>query len=115
MNLLSETNATDETKADILTSIDEAFSNIVFHAYKGREDGIIEIRVVLENRSFKIIFVDYADTCPLPVGKPALGKALMERKGSLGLGVYIMKQLMDHVHYKRIGQTNQLTLIKNFI
>lgn len=112
MGLLDEAGVARDWKYDILTAIDEAFSNIVFHGYKGREDGLIEISITMENNVFQITFTDGAESFSPPACNPVLGRALLDKKNCLGVGIYIMQQLMDKVTYERIGQTNHLTLIK---
>lgn len=51
--ILKEVNASKEQSSDVLTSIDEAFANIVHHGYENRPDGIIDIDAVCRRMSSK--------------------------------------------------------------
>lgn len=101
----------EEKKSDILICIDEAFSNIVFHGYKNREDGFIEVLMSIDEKAFTITFIDKADAFTPNKKKPKLGKAVFDR-ANLGIGVYLMRRLMDSVRYERTNDENRLTLVK---
>jgi len=109
-----------ETASEILICVDEAFSNIIFHSNKhqsggpswtGGSAGMIRIRLSVNAHSVTVVFCDDAEALILPGVKPQLGQAMLER-ATPGVGVYIMRQLMDEVSYQRDGNTNCLTLIK---
>jgi serine/threonine-protein kinase RsbW len=108
---LSSLTTDDEFVNDIMICIDEAFSNIVFHGYKNREDGDITVIVRTNRKSAEIEFIDHAEAFLPDTRRPVLGKALM-KKTNLGLGIFLMRELMDEVRYERASGTNRLTMIK---
>ena len=97
---------------DVLICVDEAFSNIIRHGYVNCPEGEVRVTMTLERDYFRILFRDDAAAYTPPQEKPALGRAILERK-TPGLGWYIMQSLMDKVVYKRIGASNCLALTKN--
>jgi len=99
---------------NIKLATDEAASNIIEHAYEGVSDGILEISCGLQETSITIILVDHGESFdPSEVPLPNLKADLSERKVG-GLGIYLMRKLMDGVHYEADPKNNRntLTLIK---
>ncbi|GAB4456184.1 MAG: hypothetical protein OHK0041_20970 [Anaerolineales bacterium] len=99
---------------NIQLASDEAASNIIEHAYQGISDGTLEISCEVKNGVMTIIFVDHgAPFDPSEVPAPDLTADLSKRKIG-GLGIYLMRKLMDEVHYKAEPQKNRntLTMIK---
>lgn len=105
---------TSESINDVLVCVDEAFSNIVFHGYKNKEDGEVSLALEINAKTCKLVFVDFADKFTPGIKKPTLGKELLERT-NLGLGIYLMQELMDTVTYERVNDANRLTLIKKLM
>ncbi|MEP0804225.1 MAG: ATP-binding protein [Chloroflexota bacterium] len=99
---------------NIQLASDEAASNIIEHAYQGISNGTLEISCEVKNGVMTIILVDHgAPFDPSEVPAPDLTADLSERKIG-GLGIYLMRKLMDEVHYKAEPQKNRntLTMIK---
>lgn len=91
---------------------DEAASNIIEHAYEGIADGELDISCTMRGREFIILMKDQGRPFdPSKVKQPNLKADLSERQIG-GLGVYLMRKLMDEVHYESAGKTNTLTMIK---
>lgn len=93
-------------------AVDEACSNIIEHAYHGRE-GEIEVTSDFREDALTIILRDYGDSFdPDSIPEPDLTCALEDRQVG-GLGVYLMRQLMDEVKYEQhAGAGNVLLLVK---
>jgi serine/threonine-protein kinase RsbW len=98
---------------NIQLATDEAASNIIEHAYESVKNGVLEISCGVEDGAITIIMVDYGksfDSSAIPL--PDLKADLSERKIG-GLGIFLMRMLMDEVHYEsRRDKSNIITLIK---
>ena len=98
---------------DIQLAVDEAASNIIEHAYEGVKNGVLEISCSVKDGAITIVMVDYGesfDSSAIP--PPDLKADLSERKIG-GLGIFLMRKLMDEVHYEsRRDMSNVLTMIK---
>lgn len=98
----------------IILAVDEACTNIIKHAYKLSPKGEIIIKIDYNDKRFTISIIDYGqsfkpDTVPLP----DLKKYYREHRVG-GLGMYLMKSLMDDVKYTSIpGKYNEVLLSKN--
>jgi serine phosphatase RsbU (regulator of sigma subunit)/anti-sigma regulatory factor (Ser/Thr protein kinase)/TolA-binding protein len=93
-------------------SIDEAATNIIKHAYRDWE-GDITLRAVAKNNSLTIVLVDqgkYFD--PREVASPDLQRYVdIGKKG--GLGIFIMRRLLDNIEYRKTEEGNELWMVKN--
>lgn len=91
---------------------DEAASNIIEHAYEGRADASFEMSCDYLKDRLVIIFHDRGKAFDVSkVTKPDIKADLSERKIG-GLGIYLMRKLMDEVQYRSTGSENILTLTK---
>ncbi len=95
-------------------AIDEAGTNIMRHAYRETGgEGFITIRAIVKNNSLTICLIDqgkYFD--PKHVKDPDLKRYVdIGKKG--GLGIFIMRRLMDEIDYRKTEEGNELRLTKN--
>jgi anti-sigma regulatory factor (Ser/Thr protein kinase) len=98
---------------DVVLAVDEAATNVMVHGYRGRE-GTIEVEVRREGEALVVCLLDQAAPFdPHVVPPPDLCLPLEQRLVG-GMGVYMMKQLMDRVIHRVPPQGgNELTLAKN--
>ncbi len=108
-----ENGFSDKAVYNIQLAADEAASNIIEHAYEGRTDGLLDISCGMEPNGLTIILVDHgAPFDPSEVPLPDIHADLLERKIG-GLGIFLMRKLMDEVHYRaNDNNSNILTMIK---
>ena len=94
------------------TAVDEASTNVVKHAYGGK-GGFYQISCALSGADIIVTIRDHGDKFdPGSVPLPEVGSQLDDRKVG-GLGIYMMKKMMDHVDYSFIdGEGNRLELVK---
>ena len=100
---------------NIQLATDEAASNIIEHAYEGVKNGILELSCGFRGDAIVIILVDHGEPFdPSEVPMPDLKADLSERKIG-GLGIFLMRKLMDEVHYESqpSRNSNTLTMIKH--
>ncbi len=93
-------------------AVEEAVVNVCNYAYQ-IPPGELQISISHEDRHFVVRIMDEGVPFdPLTLEAPDL-KAKVEERSIGGLGVYLMRQVMDEVHYFREGKKNILTLIVN--
>jgi len=105
----------DKDIYNIQLATDEAASNIIEHAYEGVSDGVLEISCGLQGDTITIILVDQGVSFdPSNVPAPNVKADLSDRQIG-GLGLYLMRKLMNEVHYETDPKKkrNTLTLIKH--
>ena len=99
---------------NIMLAVDEACTNIIKHAYKSFPEGDIVIKLEFNNEKLIISIIDHGNTFdPSAVPDPDLQKYY--RNGKVGgLGMYLMKTLMDDVKYISVpGKYNKVLLSKS--
>jgi serine/threonine-protein kinase RsbW len=97
----------------IQLAADEASTNIIEHAYASVENGNIEIDCTIDNGELKIVMCDRGKPFnPSSVPEPNVKADLSDRQIG-GLGMYLMRKLMDEVSYETSTELgNVLTMIK---
>lgn len=97
----------------IALAVDEACTNIIRHAYENQGDKIIEIHLLTSNNSFEVRIIDYGKPFePEKIRKPDL-KHHLEKYNKGGLGMFLMRSLMDKVEYQiNKNNHNEVRLIK---
>lgn len=99
---------TDGSK--IVLAVDEACSNVIKHAYKGRQDKKIFLKFVMNESGIQINILDFGISAEMDSIKPRSLKDI--RPG--GLGVHLIRSVMDNVEYKPDSEKgNQLILNKS--
>jgi serine/threonine-protein kinase RsbW len=102
----------DKDVYNIQLAADEAASNIIEHAYEGVNDGMLEVSCGMRDGSIMIMMVDHGESFdPSAIPMPDLKADLSERKIG-GLGIFLMRKLMDEVHYEVRKTGNVLTMTK---
>ena len=98
-------------KYQIEISVDEIVSNIVRYAYEDNE-GEATVKVTSDNDTLTIQIIDYGIPYnPLEKEDPDVTLSADER-GIGGYGIFIVKKVMDEIHYEYKDGKNILTLIK---
>jgi len=103
----------DEDISKIALAVDEACTNVIKHAYKFDPTKTIQVVIHGGNRTFEVaIRDDGLQFNPTQLPPPDMKEYLTHfRKG--GLGVHLMKSLMDKVEYSMApGKINEVRLIK---
>ena len=98
-------------KIDVV--IEEIFVNIASYAYKQEENGFVDISIKNENNKIIISFEDMGVPFnPLLKENPDVTLSAENREPG-GLGIYMMKKMMDNVEYIYKDNKNILVIEKN--
>jgi serine/threonine-protein kinase RsbW len=94
-------------------AVDEACTNIIEHAYGGEGLGDIECTCRVDTYGLTVALRDRGHPFdPSGVSEPDINASLEERKEG-GLGLYLMRKLMDEVHFEFDPDCgNVLTMVK---
>ncbi len=110
----AEINIPKDVAENIILAVDEACTNIIKHAYKYSPDGEIIVKVKPSLSKFVVSIIDNGLSFePDSIPEPDLQKYYRQRRVG-GLGIYLMKTLMDEVKYvSKPGKYNEVLLSKN--
>jgi serine/threonine-protein kinase RsbW len=103
----------DNERARLLIVLEELFTNTVRYGYADdASDGRIEVALALKAGQIEIDFTDDAQPFdPLAQGAPEFGPPLGERTVG-GLGLHIVRSLVDAACYRRDCGRNRLSLVR---
>ena len=92
-------------------SIDEILTNIISYGYE-EEDREIDVRISFKDNTVNVQFSDDGKAFnPIEFSPPDMDTGLEERELG-GLGIHLVKSMMDGIDYKREKDKNILILTK---
>ena len=95
-------------------ALEEAVTNVLLYAYPKGEDAVADIEAFASKGSVRIILSDSGvpfDPTKTDTADTSLG---VEERPIGGLGIFLVRQIMDSVEYRYEGGKNILTMTKNF-
>ncbi len=111
-NILDTLQCSKQTQIHIRIAVDEIFSNIARHSDARKGDTVTVLVHAEEPRTVVITFMDSSSRFnPLSVGEPDVTAPAHKRQVG-GLGLYMVKKMMDDVSYEYRDEQNILTIKK---
>lgn len=102
----------DEVRRALLVVLDDLLMNVVTHGMAGRADGQVAIAVTVADPWIELVIRDDgAPFDPLMRAAPDVTRSV-DARGIGGLGIHLVRRLMDEVSYRRVGTENVITLRK---
>ena len=93
-------------------ALEEAVVNVINYAYPTDETGDINIEATATATSIKFKIID-TGVAFAPTDAPDVDTSLTAEERQIGgLGIFLVRQLMDTINYERIEGKNVLTLTK---
>lgn len=105
----------EEGADQIELAVDEACTNVIKHAYHFDSKRMLDISVLVDKEKIEIIVTDKGSGFdPDQLAPPDIPKYAHEARVG-GLGIYLMKTLMDEVSYSfNPGIKNTVSLVKYY-
>ena len=102
---------------DLVTSLnlalEEAVTNVMLYAYPKDVDGLVDVESVVGEDSIKFIVSDNGKPFDPTAAPDADTVSSVEDRPIGGLGIHLVRSIMDEVSYERTEGKNVLTMIKN--
>ncbi len=99
--------------SEIRLAVDEAFTNIIKHAYKNTASKPVTIELGFNASQLWISIMDEGEGFkPDEYKAPDILKRIKNKQRG-GMGVFLIQKLMDQVQYNRKGQMNEIRMVKN--
>jgi len=105
----------DEEQQMIELGVDEAFTNVVEHAFEPDEEASFDIVCERIPLGLKIILKEKGlpfDPSSIPEYDP---DADLEKRSGAGLGYFFMKEAMDEVSFHNLGKEGKETLLVKYL
>ncbi|MBW1960758.1 MAG: ATP-binding protein [Deltaproteobacteria bacterium] len=98
---------------EINLALEELFTNIISYGFIDDKEHRIKFSIIHEDDTVTILIEDDGVPFnPMDIDEPDL-KCEMEKRKVGGLGIHLIKNMMDRIDYKRQKNKNLLTLIKH--
>ncbi len=110
---LETTNCSAKMQMQIDLAVEEIFVNIANYAYSPKTgSALIKVEITQDSPAIRITFID-SGTPYDPLTKDDPDITLPSDKRAIGgLGIFLVKKIMDTIHYQYIHGKNTLTIIK---
>ncbi len=93
-------------------ALEEVFINVVMHGSPAGPSPSVQVSLALTHDGLTLTIEDNGPQFdPLSLPPPDVAASLSERPIG-GLGLYLVRQLMDVVRYDRVGDRNRLRMTK---
>jgi len=95
-------------------ALEEAISNVIMYAYPEGTDGTVDIEAVVDGKHVSFVITDSGKPFD-PTGKEEVNiNAEVAERPIGGLGIHLVRTIMDTVSYERKDEKNILTITKNY-
>ena len=94
-------------------ALEEAVTNVIMYAYPEGTDGLVDIEAIIRKDSLSFVISDSGKPFD-PTAQPDADISLSaENRQVGGLGIYLVRNIMDSVSYESNNGKNILTMTKN--
>ena len=109
----AETHGFDRKQINqILVAAEEPLMNVISYAYPDNTGNVEITYDIEEDKGFVVEIIDWGIPFdPLSLSDPDVNAPMEDREVG-GLGIYMMRKIMDEVSYRREQGQNILTLVK---
>ena len=95
-------------------ALEEAVSNVIMYAYPEGTDGTVDIDAMVDGKRVSFVITDSGKPFD-PTAKEEVNiHTEMAERPIGGLGIHLVRTIMDTVSYERKGENNILTITKNY-
>jgi sigma-B regulation protein RsbU (phosphoserine phosphatase) len=95
-------------------ALEEAVSNVIMYAYPEKTDNVVDIEAMVEGKRVSFVITDSGKPFD-PTAKETVDiNADMGERPIGGLGIHLVRTIMDMVNYERKEGKNVLTITKNY-
>jgi serine/threonine-protein kinase RsbW len=104
----------DENQIAFLAlAVDEACANVIEHAYKEDPTHQVTVRALLDDMKIALEIIHGGEAFDASEVKPKSVEDLIKERRSGGLGLRIIRSVMDEIEYKIVpGELNVLRMLK---
>ena len=101
-----------EAISNLNLALEEAVTNVIMYAYPEGTDGMVDIEAVVDGKRVMFVITDSGKPFD-PTAKEDIDiNAKMDERPIGGLGIHLVRTIMDTVNYERKGEKNILTITK---
>jgi len=103
-----------ETASNLNLALEEAITNVIMYAYPEGTDGVVNIDATVDGKNVSVVIADNGIAFD-PTAKEEIDiTAGIDERPIGGLGIHLVRTIMDNVNYERKEEKNILTITKNY-
>lgn len=103
-----------ETASNLNLALEEAITNVIMYAYPEGADGVVNIDATVDGKNVSVVIADNGIAFD-PTAKEEIDiTAGIDERPIGGLGIHLVRTIMDNVSYERKEEKNILTITKNY-
>jgi sigma-B regulation protein RsbU (phosphoserine phosphatase) len=111
--IAQEKNLSQSMAMGINLALEEAVSNVIMYAYPKETDGLVDVEAILRKDSLEFNIIDSGVPFD-PTAAPETDISLSAEDRPIGgLGIHLVRQLMDSISYERKDEKNYLRMKKS--
>ena len=95
-------------------AVEEAVVNVINYAYPAGTEGDVTIKIMSDGHTLRFQIIDTGVPFDPTKKEKADTTLSIEERQIGGLGIFLVRELMDTINYERVDGKNILTLIKTF-
>lgn len=104
---------TEEESLLLAVAVDEACANVIEHAYGHDATKQVTVRAVLDDEAIRFEVIDQGRGFDPAMIEPKDPRQLVKERASGGLGMGLIRRIMDEVVYHIVpGEKNELRMMK---
>ncbi len=96
-------------------ALEEAVSNVIMYAYPKGADGLVDIEAIIRKEVLEFVITDSGTPFDPTVAPEADVSLSLEDRPIGGLGIFLVKNIMDTVNYERTDGKNILKMTKKLV
>ena len=112
-SVLEKLNIEKSLAQKLRLAVEEAVVNVIDYAYPAEQTGDIEVSIMSDGKSLKTVIKDSGVAFDPTKKEKADTSLSVEDRQIGGLGILLVRELMDSINYERMEGKNVLTLVKN--
>lgn len=112
-NIGCQAGFTEAEVARLALAVDEACANVIEHAYRQEATHDVTIRAIVDDDALRFEIIDTGRHFDPAIIQPQDVEELIRQRKSGGLGLRLIRTIMDDVQYRIIpGEKNELRMTK---
>ncbi len=106
-------NISEAVSTEIILVAEEIIVNVMNYAYPDYDNGEVEINLSTENDLFKFNVIDSGQPFDITAAEDPDVTLSVDERDVGGVGIFLVKNIMDSISYKRENSKNILKLTKS--
>ena len=111
-DVLNEHGVSEVETSMMVLAVDEVCANIIIHEHPGAPSAKVRIDITFKKEGIRFEIIDKGNAFDLvSYPEPAIDD-LIKSKHKGGIGIMLVKKIMDDIHFERAKSQNKLSLFK---